>query len=284
MNWITNYVRPKVKKLVPQKDIPDNLWVQCSDCQKMIYHTEVADNFQVCPNCGHHFAISPLKRLEMMFDDGRFTLIQQPKVKNDPLSFCDLKKYSDRLKDAQKKTKQDDAVLVAFGTIKGHPAVVGLFNFAFMGGSMGTAVGEMILSAVDLAILQKAALILIPASGGARMQEGMLSLMQMPRTTMAIRKLKDKKLPYIVIFSNPTAGGVTASFAMLSDVALAEPGATIAFAGARVIEQTIREKLPEGFQTSEYLLKHGMIDEVVERSKIPNRIGTILDLLMNLKK
>lgn len=279
MSWITNRVRPKIQKLVPQKDIPDNMWIGCPACEKMIFHKELEENNAVCPNCGHHFKISSLKRLDMMFDNADYNVIQLPKFKVDPLNFVDLKKYTDRLKENRKKTKQEDAIIVAHGLIGNHPVVVGILDFDFMGGSMGTAVGEAILWAAQLAILQDAALILVPASGGARMQEGMLSLMQMPRTTLAVKQLKNKKHPYITLLTNPTTGGVTASFAMLGDITLAEPGATIGFAGARVIEQTIREKLPEGFQTSEYLLDHGMIDAVVERKDIRETLIKILNLL-----
>ncbi len=283
MNWLTNYVRPKIRKLVPQKDIPDNLWVGCPHCKKMIFHKELEDNCQICPNCAYHFRLAPLKRLGLLFDDAEYTLIQLPETKVDPLEFSDLKKYSDRLKEAKKKTKQSDAVVVAQGLIGTHPSIVVVFDFAFMGGSMGTAVGEAIITASNLAILQESALIIVSASGGARMQEGILSLMQMPRTTLAIRQLKDKRLPYVTVLTNPTAGGVTASFAMLGDITLAEPDAMIAFAGRRVIEQTVREILPENFQTSEYLMDHGMVDSVLDRRQIKAEISRILDLLMTKK-
>ena len=284
MNWLTNYVRPKISKLVPQKEIPDNLWTGCPHCEKMIFHKELEENNQICPNCGYHFKLPVFKRLEMLFDGEHYSLIQLPEVKTDPLNFVDLKKYTDRLKDARKKTKQDDAITVAHGTIGNYPAIVAVFDFAFMGGSMGTAVGEAIIAAANLAILQEASLIIIPSSGGARMQEGILSLMQMPRTTLAVKLLKEKKLPYITVLTNPTAGGVTASFAMLGDITLAEPGATVAFAGRRVIEQTVREKLPDNFQTSEYLLEHGMIDAVVDRRNLRQHIIKILDLLQSKRK
>ena len=280
MNWLTNYARPKLSKLVEQRDIPDNLWIGCPDCSKMIFHKELEENAFVCPSCGHHFKFSTDARLKMMFDDGAFEVLPMPQVKTDPLSFSDLKKYSDRLKDAKKKTQSDEALTVAFGKIGSMPAVVGVFNFDFMGGSMSPAVGEAIVCAAQRATKEKAALILIPASGGARMQEGILSLMQMPRTTLAVEMFKQTKLPYIVIFTNPTTGGVTASFAMLGDVHLAEPGALIGFAGARVIEQTIREVLPEGFQRSEYLEEHGMIDKVVDRRKMKEELVKVLSLLM----
>lgn len=281
MNWLTSYVRPKLQGLVGAKEIPDNLWEKCPSCGSMIYHRELEQNYRICNQCGHHMRLDPVKRLEMMFDDGQFTLIELPEVKEDPLHFSDLKDYSDRLKDARKKTKRNDAVLVAHGTMDGMNVVAGAFDFSFMGGSMGTAVGEGIVAAVELAILQDAALIMIPASGGARMQEGILSLMQMARTTMAVRKLKEKGLPYIVILTDPTTGGVTASFAMLGDVAIAEPDAVIGFAGARVIEQTIRASLPEGFQKAEYLLEHGMVDMVVDRREIRPTLIRLIGMLRN---
>ena len=281
MNWLTSYVRPKLQSLVGAKEIPDNLWEKCPSCGAMIYHRELEQNFRICPQCSHHMRLEPEKRLEMMFDNGEYTLIELPEVKEDPLNFSDLKDYTDRLKDARKKTKKNDAILVASGTMDGRNVVVGTFNFAFMAGSMGTAVGESIVAAVELAILQDATLILIPASGGARMQEGILSLMQMARTTMAVRKLKEKGLPYIVILTDPTMGGVSASFAMLGDVAIAAPDALIGFAGARVIEQTIRASLPEGFQKAEYLLEHGMVDMVVDRRQIRPTVIKLIGMLRN---
>ncbi len=279
MNWLTSYVRPKLQSLVGVKEIPDNLWEKCPACGAMIYHRELEQNYNICPQCSHHMRLEPAKRLEMMFDDGKYNPIELPEVKEDPLSFSDLKDYADRLKDARKKTKQDDAIMVATGTMGGMNVVVAVFNFAFMGGSMGTAVGESIVAAVNLAILQDAALILIPASGGARMQEGILSLMQMARTTMAVRKLKEKGLPYFVVLTDPTMGGVTASFAMLGDIAIAEPDALIGFAGARVIEQTIRASLPDGFQKAEYLKEHGMVDMVVDRRQIRATLIRLIDML-----
>lgn len=280
MNWITRLTRPTVKKTHIQMDVPDDFWARCPACDSMLFHEEIAKADYVCPRCGHHFRLPTLRRLEMMFDGGKYTLIQLPKVKEDPLKFADLKKYADRLKDARKKNRTEDAMLVAHGKIGKKNAVVGVLNFDFMGGSMGTAVGEAIIRASQLALMQEAALILVTASGGARMQEGMLSLMQMARTTIAVKKLKKKKLPYIVILTNPTTGGVTASFAMLGDIALAEPGAIIGFAGARVIEQTIRQKLPPNFQKAEFLLEHGMIDDVIPRKKLRAKLKQILNLLM----
>jgi acetyl-CoA carboxylase carboxyl transferase subunit beta len=279
MNWLTNYVRPKLHGLVGEKDLPDNLWEKCPSCGGMIYRRELEQNDFVCTLCGHCLRLSAKKRLDMLFDDGVYTPIELPDVKENPLKFADLKDYGDRLSDARKKTRLDEAILVACGDLGGRPVVAGAFDFSFMGGSMGSAVGEAILAAADLALLQEAPLILFPASGGARMQEGILSLMQMARTTMAVSKLKAKKLPYLVVLTDPTTGGVTASFAMLGDVTLAEPGAVIGFAGTRVIEQTIRSTLPEGFQKAEYVQAHGMIDMVVERKKIRPTLIQLLSLM-----
>ena len=279
MNWLTRLTRPTVKVAAAQKDIPNNFWDRCPDCGAMLYHAEIEKSDYVCPYCDHHFRLPVLRRLDMLFDRQEYTQIQLPKVKEDPLKFADIEKYTDRLKRARKKSKNEDAIVVAHGTIGGHPAVVGVFDFGFMGGSMGTAVGEAIVTASQLALLQEASLILVPASGGARMQEGMLSLMQMARTTIAVKKLRSKKLPYIAVLSDPTMGGVTASFAMLGDISLAELGAAIGFAGKRVIEQIVREKLPSNFQQASYLLEHGMIDQVVHRKDLRNTIINILDLL-----
>ena len=279
MNWLTNYVRPKLQGLVGAKEIPDNLWEKCPNCGAMIYHRELEQNSFICNQCNHHMRINPKQRLEMLFDDGRYNEIELPQTKDDPLEFSDLKDYADRLKDARKKTQRRDAIVVASGTMDGQPVVIGAFDFAFMGGSMGTAVGEAIIAAVELAILQDASLILVPASGGARMQEGILSLMQMARTTLAIRKLKEKGLPYFVLFTDPTTGGVTASFAMLGDIAVSEPCALIGFAVARVIEQTIRAQLPKGFQRAEYLREHGMVDMVVDRRQLRPTFIRLISML-----
>ena len=280
MNWITNRNRPTVKKVNIVKDIPDNFWDKCPGCGSMLYHSEILKNNLVCPSCQYHFRLPPLERLKMLFDDAKFSLIKLPLTKEDPLNFRDVKRYVDRLKEARKKTGHDEAIVIANGLMGGYPVVIGVFDFDFMGGSMNTAVGQAIIKATDIALTKKAALLLVPASGGARMQEGILSLMQMTRTVLAIQKLKNNRLPYMVLLTNPTTGGVTASFAMLADITLAEPGATIGFAGSRVIEQTIHEKLPDNFQKSEYLLKHGMIDQVVSRSQAREKVIHFLDLLM----
>jgi acetyl-CoA carboxylase carboxyl transferase subunit beta len=279
MNWITNYVRPKIRALVAPRDVPENLWQKCPKCGAMLFQKDLEASLHVCPQCGHHMRIGPKARLGMLFDDGHYQTIELPKVPADPLKFRDQKRYSDRLKEAQAKTGAPDAIVVAHGTIGRYPTVIAAFDFSFMGGSMGIAVGEGILAAAKLAVLQKASLIVIPASGGARMQEGILSLMQMPRTIIATQMVKEASLPYIVLLTDPTTGGVSASFAMVGDIHISEPGAQIGFAGARVIEETIRETLPEGFQRAEYLLAHGMVDMVVARKDLRQRLMTIFDLL-----
>ncbi len=279
MNWITNYVRPKIRALVTKPDVPDNLWEKCSSCGQMIFHRELESNLRVCPHCNHHMRIPARRRLEMLFDEGAFKTIELPDVPLDPLRFRDRKRYTDRLREAQAKNGGDEAIIVAHGDIGGLPTVIAVFNFAFMGGSMGIAVGEGLLAAARLAVLQEASLIVIPASGGARMQEGILSLMQMPRSVAAVEIVKEAGLPYLVILTDPTTGGVSASFAMLGDVAMAEPGAIIGFAGQRVIEETIRESLPEGFQRAEYLLDHGMVDMVVQRAEMRDTLTKVLRLL-----
>lgn len=279
MNWITNYVRPKIRALVQKPEVPDNLWEKCSSCGQMIFHRELENNLRVCPHCGYHMRIPARRRLELLFDDAKFKVIELPEVVHDPLKFRDRKRYTERLREAQAKNGPDEAIVVAHGEIGGKPTVIAVFNFAFMGGSMGITVGEGLLAAARLAVMQEAALIVIPASGGARMQEGILSLMQMPRSVVAVEMVKDAGLPYIVVLTDPTTGGVSASFAMLGDIALSEPGATIGFAGKRVIEETIRESLPEGFQSAEYLLDHGMVDMVVRRGELRDTLVTILGLL-----
>lgn len=280
MNWLTNVVLPRIRAVVSKREVPDNLWTKCPSCGQMLFQRDLERNLNVCPSCGHHMRIEAKERLALMFDSGQFTRIELPKVNPDPLKFRDSKRYSDRLKESQTKFGPgSDAILVAHGKIGGNSAVVAAFEFGFMGGSMGMAVGEAIVAAARLAVLQSAALIVVPSSGGARMQEGILSLMQMPRTTIAVDEVKEAGLPYIVLLTDPTTGGVTASFAMLGDLAIAEPGCIIGFAGARVIEETIREKLPEGFQRAEYLYEHGMIDMVVRRHELHETLGRVLGLL-----
>jgi acetyl-CoA carboxylase carboxyl transferase subunit beta len=281
MNWLTNFVRPKLQALTRKADSPENLWEKCPKCEQMIFHRELDANLRVCPHCGHHFRIGWKRRLELLFDDGQYERVDLPRNSVDPLKFRDLKRYTDRLKETQSKTGETDAIIVAFGQIGGQPVVIAAFNFEFMGGSMGTGVGDGLIRAAELAVDEKASLLVIPASGGARMQEGILSLMQMPRTIIAIDQVKEAGLPYIVLLTDPTTGGVSASFAMLGDVAVSEPGAIIGFAGKRVIEDTIREKLPEGFQRAEYLLEHGMVDMVVPRAELRPTLARVMALLRN---
>jgi acetyl-CoA carboxylase carboxyl transferase subunit beta len=280
MNWLTNFVLPKIRAVVAKKDVPDNLWHKCPGCGQMLFHRELEANLYVCGSCGHHLRLPAERRLATLFDDGRYLRIELPRTVVDPLKFRDRKRYAERLKEAQAKSGGSrDALVVAHGQIGGVPAVIAVFDFDFMGGSMGIAVGEGLLSAARLAVLQEAALVVVPSSGGARMQEGILSLMQMPRSTLAVEMVKEAKLPYIVLLTDPTTGGVSASFAMLGDITLAEPGALIGFTGARVIEETIREKLPEGFQRAEYLLEHGMVDMVVPRRELRDTVVRIIGLL-----
>lgn len=279
MNWLTEFVRPKIRTLLGQREVPDNLWSQCPACQQMIFNAELEKNLRVCTHCGHHMKVGAVQRLSWTFDDGKFSRIELPKPPADPLKFRDSKRYTDRLKEYRDKTHLDDAIVVGHGTIGGHRAVVAVMAFSFMGGSMGAAVGEGIVAAAKLAILQDAPLIVFTASGGARMQEGTISLMQMPRTVIATQMVKEKGLPFIVVLTDPTTGGVTASFTMLGDIQIAEPGAEIGFAGARVIEQTVREKLPDGFQRSEYLLAHGIVDMVVKRDELATTLARLIGLL-----
>ena len=281
MNWITNSVLPKIKALVQPKEVPENFWTKCPSCGEMVFHRQLEDNLQVCPNCDYHLKLDAKARLNSLFDNGSLNFIKLEKqINTDPLKFRDIKKYSDRLKEARAKTDQNDAVIVAHGNLNGQQAVAAVFSFEFMGGSMGVAVGDAILEAAELSVKNKAPLIIFPSSGGARMQEGILSLMQLPRTVIATQIVKEAGLPLIVVLTNPTTGGVTASFAMLGDIHIAEPGAIIGFAGKRVIEETIREKLPEGFQCAEYLLDHGMLDMVVKRHQIREKLACIIDLLL----
>ncbi len=277
MNWISDWALPKISGLF-KRDVPENLWHKCPSCEQMIFRRDLDAALHVCPHCGHHMRISATRRLECTLDEG-FSRIELPKAPADPLRFRDQRRYTDRLKEAQAKSAMDDAVAVAHGTIEGQRAVVAAMEFAFMGGSMGAGVGEAIVTAAKLAVLQDAPLIVFTASGGARMQEGAVSLMQMPRTVIATRLVKEAGLPFIVVMCDPTTGGVTASFAMLGDIHIAEPNALIGFAGARVIEQTVREKLPEGFQRAEYLLEHGIVDMVVKRGEMRATLARVIGLL-----
>jgi acetyl-CoA carboxylase carboxyl transferase subunit beta len=282
MNWITNYVRPKINSLFSRREVPENLWTKCPECGTMLFHRELSANLNVCSNCDHHMAISPRERFAALFDGGIFTEVKVPDPVADPLQFRDQKRYPERVKAAQKASGEKDAMLVAEGEVARTPIVAAAQDFSFMAGSMGMYVGNAIIAAAERAVKLKRPLVLFSASGGARMQEGMLSLMQMPRTTVAVQMLKEAGLPYIVVLTHPTTGGVTASYAMLGDVQIAEPNAQIGFAGARVIEQTIREKLPEGFQRAEYLLDHGMLDRVVHRRAMKDELVTLIRMLMSL--
>lgn len=278
MSWID-----KVRNSIPfiaKRETPDNLWHKCQKCGAMVFLKEYEENQNVCPKCEHHGRIGATRRFDLLFDGGVYTPLPAPVVREDPLKFRDTKKYADRLKAARTSTGEPDAFLNAKGEIEGRKAVVGVQDFAFMGGSMGLAVGAAFVAGVEAAIAEKAPYIVFTAAGGARMQEGILSLMQMPKTTVAIAKLHEAGLPYIVVMTDPTTGGVTASYAMLGDVQLAEPGALIGFAGQRVIEQTIREKLPEGFQRSEYLLEHGMLDMVTHRHQLRETLAKLIAYLV----
>jgi len=280
MNWISNYVRPRINSLFSRREVPENLWTKCNECGTMLFHRELAENLNVCTSCDHHMAITPRERFGALFDGGIFTEVDVPAPVDDPLSFKDQKKYPDRMKAARKGTGEREAMLVAEGEIGRTPIVAAAQDFSFMGGSMGMYVGNAIIAAAERAVAMKRPLVLFSAAGGARMQEGILSLMQMPRTTVAVQMLKEAGLPYIVVLTHPTTGGVTASYAMLGDVHIAEPNALICFAGPRVIEQTIREKLPEGFQRAEYLLDHGMVDMVVPRLEMKDTLARVCSILM----
>lgn len=279
MSWLTDFVKPRIRAWVGQTDVPDNLWSKCPQCEQLIYHKDLETHMHVCPHCQHHMRVSAKQRLGWIFDDAKFDVIKLPDVSPDPLRFKDKKRYSDRYKDAVSKTHSSDALMVAKGTIGKTRCVVACFNFDFMGGSMGIAVGEGLIKASDTAIALRAPLVIMTSSGGARMQEGILSLMQMPRSVLSLENVKEQKIPVILVLCDPTTGGVSASFAMLGDVTLAESGAIIGFAGRRVIEETIREKLPSNFQRAEYLMEHGMVDQVVHRKDLRNTLKTILKLM-----
>lgn len=282
MNWISNYVRPKINSLFSRREMPENLWTKCPECGTMLFHREVTNNLNVCTNCDHHMAITPRDRFEALFDLGAFTEVKVPEPIADPLHFRDQKKYPDRMRAAQKTTGEKEAMLVVEGEVGKTQIVAVGQDFSFMGGSMGMYVGNAILAAAQRAIELHCPMVLFSAAGGARMQEGILSLMQMPRSTVAVQMLKDAGLPYVVVLTHPTTGGVTASYAMLGDVQIAEPNSLICFAGPRVIEQTIRETLPEGFQRAEYLLDHGMLDRVTHRKKLREELIVILRMMMRL--
>lgn len=280
MNWITNYVKPTLRAITGQKtDTPDALWTKCPSCEQMVFQRDLVKNLHVCPHCEHHLRMTAAQRLDSLYDNNTYTLIPLPQVPEDPIKFKDTKKYTDRLKAYREKTGLKDAVVVAQGTIGGETVITCVFDFHFMGGSMGMAVGEALIKGATTAVRLKCPLLVLPASGGARMQEGPLSLMQLPRTMVAVEMVRDARLPYVVLLTDPTTGGVSASFAMVGDITIAEPKCLIGFAGRRVIEETIREKLPENFQTSEYLLEHGMIDQVLPRAALKSFLSTLFRLL-----
>ncbi|MBB5052151.1 acetyl-CoA carboxylase carboxyl transferase subunit beta [Afipia massiliensis] len=278
MNWLTNVVRPKIRSIL-KRETPENLWIKCPDSGQLVFYKDVEQNQFVIPGSNYHMRMGAAARLKSIFDNETWYDVALPEVTPDPLRFRDERKYADRIKDARTKTGMNDAVKVGYGKLEGNAVVVAVQDFDFMGGSLGMAAGEAVVKGLELAVEKKSPFIIFAASGGARMQEGILSLMQMPRTTVAIQMLREIGQPYIVVLTNPTTGGVTASYAMLGDVHIAEPGALIGFAGARVIEQTIREKLPEGFQRAEYLKEHGMVDMVVHRHDLRATLGRLCRLL-----
>ena len=283
MSWLSNFVRPKIRALIKKSDSPNNLWIKCNGCEQMVYHKDLKETLSVCPTCNHHMKMSARQRMNWILDEETIKEIIIPETISDPLKFKDNKKYTDRLKVSKEKTQNDDAIIIASGEIGGNNAVVAALDFNFMGGSMGVAVGEGFLAAAKEAVNLNTPLVVFTSSGGARMQEGIFSLMQLPRTVIAVNKLKENNIPYIVVLTDPTTGGVSASFAMLGDVTYAEPGALIGFAGPRVIQSTVHETLPEGFQTSEYLLEHGMIDDVISRKNLKSVIAnTIMHLVNNV--
>ena len=277
MNWLTNFVKPKLSALVSRREVPDNLWSNCPSCANMIHHKDLNENLRVCTTCDYHFRITAERRIEILFNKNNFKEIELEKISDDPLNFSDKKKYKDRLKEYRKKTGRHDAFILGIGEIDKRKAIYGFMNFNFMGGSMGRAVGEAIVTGAKKAIENKYPYIIFTSSGGARMQEGIISLMQMPRTIAAIELLNQNKIPYIIVLTEPTTGGVTASFAMLADITIAEKGSTIGFAGKRVIQDTIREELPVDFQKAEYLYEHGMVDMVIERRNIKKTISNLLN-------
>ena len=284
MNWLTNFVKPKIRAIVGKKDVPENLWTKCTGCGEMLFHRDLKVNLGVCNQCNQHHKISPKERFISLFDNGIYELIETRNVISDPLKFRDTKKYTDRLKENKAKTGSDEAIILAHGKVNRINTVIASQNFAFMGGSLGMGTGENIIDAAKYCVNNNCVLIIIAAAGGARMQEGILSLMQLPRTIIAIDSLKEKKLPFISILTDPTTGGVTASYAMLGDISIAEPGALIGFAGPRVIENTIREKLPSNFQQSEKLLENGMLDMVIDRRELKETVGKIVTLITRNNK
>src|ERR1700760_2812271 len=282
MNWISNVVRPKIRSILTRRDTPENLWIKCPETGQLVFYKDVAANLFVIPGSNYHMRMGAVARLKSMFDGETWFDIAAPEGPVDPLKFRDERRYADRLKDARTKTGLNDAIKLGFGRLERMPVVIGVQEFDFMGGSLGMAAGEAVIKGMETAVSKGTPFIMFAASGGARMQEGILSLMQMPRTTIAIQRLREARKPYIVVLTNPTTGGVTASYAMLGDVHIAEPGALIGFAGPRVIEQTIREKLPEGFQKAEYLKEHGMVDMVVHRHELRATLSRLCQILTKM--
>ena len=278
MNWMSNVVPPKIRSLL-RRDTPENLWVKCPDSGQLVFHKDLEANQMVVPGSGYHMAIAPRPRLAALYDEGDYDMLAVPDSPVDPLKFRDIKRYADRLKEHRAKTGASDAVIAATGRIEGREVVTAVHDFAFQGGTLGLAAGETIVTGMTAAVEKKAPFVIFTASGGARMQEGMFSLMQMARTTVAVQRMRAARLPYIVVLTNPTTGGVTASYAMLGDIQIAEPGAVIGFAGARVIEQTVRQRLPEGFQRAEFLREHGMVDMVVPRTQMRETLARLCGLL-----
>ena len=279
MNWISNVVRPKIRNFLSRRESPENLWIKCPESGQLVFFKDVETNAFVIPGSNYHMRMGAVARMKSIFDEQAWDDIAVPEVATDPLKFRDERRYVDRLKDARAKTELVDAIKLGFGKLEGQPVVIGVQDFDFMGGSLGMAAGEAVIAGLEAAVERRTPFIMFAASGGARMQEGILALMQLPRTTVAVQKLREAKRPYIVVLTNPTTGGVTASYAMLGDVHIAEPGALIGFAGPRVIEQTIREKLPEGFQKAEYLRDHGMVDMVVHRHEMRKTLANLCRLL-----
>jgi acetyl-CoA carboxylase carboxyl transferase subunit beta len=279
MNWISNVVRPKIRNFLNRRDLPENLWIKCPETGQLVFYKDVEANQFVIPGSNYHMRMGATARLKSVFDGATWLDIRVPGVAADPLKFRDERRYSERLKDARAKTGLAEAIKLGLGKLEGQPVVIGVQDFEFMGGSLGMAAGEAVIKGAETAIEKGTPFVMFVASGGARMQEGIFALMQMPRTTVAIQRLREQRKPYIVVLTNPTTGGVTASYAMLGDIHIAEPGALIGFAGPRVIEQTIRERLPEGFQRAEYLKAHGMIDMVVSRHELRPTLARLCRLL-----
>jgi acetyl-CoA carboxylase carboxyl transferase subunit beta len=283
MNWISNVVPPKIRSFL-RRDTPENLWVKCPESGQLVFHKDLEANQMVVPGSGYHMAIAPRARLAALFDGGEYDELSIPETLADPLKFRDIKRYADRLKEHRLKTGSTDSITVAAGKIEEQPVIAAVHDFAFQGGTLGIAAGEAIVSGMLEAITRRTPFVIFTTSGGARMQEGMFSLMQMARTTVAVQRLRAAKLPYIVVLTNPTTGGVTASYAMLGDIQIAEPGAVVGFAGARVIEQTVRERLPEGFQRAEFLQAHGMVDMVVPRTEMRATLARLCKMLAKMPR